>query len=95
MDIEKLAREAGLSAFCKSIQSGNTSTSELVRLDAFYVDVLRHFAALVAEEAAKVCDELDCQRGELSGLNALEAYDEAATQCAEAIRARFKPWRLT
>lgn len=75
--IERLAREAG---FAMEVIDGSPEPV----VDYFYVgDMLRRFAALVAQECAKVCDFAPA-----FGSSAI--YDNAAHDCAKAIRAKFK-----
>lgn len=70
MNIEQLIREANHGA-------GNMGLNE---------DAARRFAALVAEECAKVCDVEASGQGELSG----EHEIEAARICARNIRDAFR-----
>ncbi len=72
IDIEKLAKAAGL----RKDGAGYTSEWSLHSVEA---DDLAKFAALVAEECAKECDE-QASEGECP---------ERAKYCAEAVRAKF------
>lgn len=79
-EIERLAREAGI-----DLNSGTVATD--IAGSGLGVDTLRRFAALVAEECAKVAD----------GLMAVDpadpfktSYPAMASCAASAIRAKFK-----
>ena len=83
--IERLAREAGAKedgagqggayrelVLCASLEPGDA------RLRAF-----KHFAALIAEECAKVCDDMRDRR------EFPEGWGAVSEACAAAIRAKF------
>lgn len=82
--MERLARKAGpsLHRACLTDSTANT------------IRDLHRFAALVAEECAKVCDAASDSYAVQWDENAdrmAQAASEAAQSCAESIRARFKP----
>jgi hypothetical protein len=77
MDLERLAREAGLP---------DMAPGGLMRWHG-HREHLARFAALVLEEAAKVCEE---ERVEVTGETEDDAYNTATEHCAAAIRA-LKP----
>ena len=81
MDIEKLAREAG-------IEAQGYDDSVFVSSDGIVTcfDELRRFATLVAEEAAKVAEAEAVEECDPTDI----AYNVATSHCARAIRERFK-----
>lgn len=95
MDIEKLAREAGL---CED--AGRWFTPNIDPLSECDVDTasLARFAALVVEECAKVCEE------QVNGYNSAETLSsdvpweaetkgeiQMAAQCAREVRSLIQP----
>lgn len=81
MDIEKLAREAGVVDYGATVGGG-------------FKPALERFAALVVEECAKVAEDMRSEPqpycGELEYRVAEKAY-EVAQDCASAIRAQVPP----
>ena len=71
--IERLAKEAGLIAVNPKFTQGPP------------IEQLAKFAALIAEECAKECEEQADSSRELGNTQAMLAADE----CAAAIRAKF------
>lgn len=79
IDVQKLARESGMKASIGKIKDGKYKPDVNALFSSVPIEWLERFSALVLEEAAKACDDLD----------AYNEYDPMST-CVAAIRS-LKP----